>query len=403
MGAQDKRILIVGAGIAGPTLAYWLVRRGFHVTLAERSPVFRDGGYMIDFWGVGYDVAERMHLIAPMRAAGYDIDELRFVNAAGHRTSSIGGPAFRDALGGRFFSILRGDLARVIFESVASDVETIFGDGVVGVAHGTSGADVTFESGAQRSFSLVVGADGVHSAVRRAIFGTEEQFERYLGFWCASFAADSYPRRDEGAYVSYAEPGRQVSRYALRGGGAAFLFVFAEPSGFSIDARDLAAQKELLRSRFGADGWEDAEILDRLDSVETLYFDAVKQIRIPQWRRGCVLLVGDAAYCPSLLSGEGSGFAMAGAYLLAGELARAAGDFRKASAAYESRFRPFVVGKQKSAARLAGQFAPRSRLALRARDVAMHLLSLPRIGHAFVRRMMADDIELPDYDVAATH
>ena len=394
---HDKQILIVGAGIAGPSLAYWLVRRGFEVTLAERSPVFRTGGYMIDFWGLGYDVAERMHLIAPMRAAGYEIEELRFVNAAGRRTSSIGGRAFRDALGDRFFSILRGDLARVIFDRVASEVETIFGDGVVAVAHGASSADVTFDSGRQRSFHLVVGADGLHSTVRGAIFGAEERFEQYLGYHCASFAVDSYPYRDEGVYVSYAEPGRQVSRYALRGGGAAFLFVFAEPSKLSIDSHDVVAQKAFLRARFGRDGWECSQILERLDCVDELYFDGVKQIRMPQWRRGRVALVGDAAYCPSLLAGEGSGLAMAGAYLLAAELARVAGDYRQACAAYESRFRSFIRDKQKSAARFAGQFAPGTRLGLRLRDCAIRLMSLPKLGPVLLRRVMRDDLDLPDY------
>lgn len=388
-------MLISGAGIAGPALAFWLRRYEFEPTLIERAPRFRDAGYMIDVWGVGYDLLERMGLLGAARARGYAFERLAFVDDHGRRVSGFDADVFRRALGGRFFSIPRGDLARVIFDTVESEVETLYSTSIERVQERDHGVEVELSGGRSRRFDVVVGADGLRSRVRERVFGPLERFERYLGYWAASFVASGYPHREEGTYLSYARPGRQISRYALRGERSAFLLVFVQDVPLDIAPHDVAAQKRVLRERFGADGWECPEILERLDGADDLYFDAVSQIRSPTWSSGRVALVGDAAYCPSLLAGSGAAFAMLGAYVLAGELKRAGGDPAAAFPAYERRLRPFIEDQQRSAARFASSFTPRTALGLSFRNAVLNLMRIGPLGAWYARRAFSSRFELP--------
>ena len=254
-----------------------------------------------------------MGLIAALRSAGYIMDRIEFVAENGSPRSALGGDTFRRTLGDRFLSIPRGDLANAIYRTIEHDVETIFGDSIVGIGHDADRAEVTFERGRSRSFDLVIGADGLHSAVRTAMFGPREQFERYLGYHAASFLTPDYPRRTEHTYLSYAAPGRQISRYSLRGGLTAFLLVFQTEARAgslrTIWPRKSNSCGKLLHASHGLSGLRSRE---RLDACDELYFDAVSQIQLPFWSQGRSALVGDAAYCPSLLAGEGSAFAMGG-------------------------------------------------------------------------------------------
>lgn len=394
---RRKSVLISGAGIAGPALAYWLRHRGFEPVLIERAAQFREGGYMIDFWGLGYDVAERMKLIPQLRDAGYLIDHVKFVDEQGRTRSTLDAKAIRRAVGDRFFSLPRGDLARAIFDTVADNIETIFGDGITAIHEDPDGLDVPFEQGPARRFDLVVGCDGLHSAVRQVAWGQEKEFEKYLGYYCASFITANYPHREEQAYTSYAEPGRQISRYALRGGRTAFLFIFASEQLLS-QSPGLADAKAILCDTFKHDRWiEVPEILKRLETCDDLYLDSVSQTRMPSWSTGRVVLLGDAAYCPSLLAGEGAGFALAGAYLLAGELQRANGDHVLAYRAYEQRFRSFIERKQRSAQQFATSFTPKTRLGLFVRDLVLRLTAFSPVNNWLMRRFVMDRFELPDY------
>jgi 2-polyprenyl-6-methoxyphenol hydroxylase-like FAD-dependent oxidoreductase len=390
-------ILVSGAGIAGATIAYWLLRRGFAPILIERAPRFRKGGYMIDFWAVGFDVAERMGLIPGLRNAGYDIDRVAFVTEEGKPRSALGRKVLKRALGDRFLSIPRGDLANAIYLTIERDVETIFGDSIVEIRQGAEGVEVRFERGSPRAVALVVGADGLNSAVRGAVFGPREKYERYLGYYVASFLTSCYPKRDEHTYLSYAAPGCQISRYALREDRTAFLFVFASHNRIADSARDLASQKQILRDRFSREPWiEWPEIERRLDACDDLYFDAVSQIILPCWSHDRTALVGDAAYCPSLLAGEGAAFAMAGAYILAAELERARGDYARAFVEYEQRFRPFIERKQKQARGIAASFAPRTSFGLFVRDQLIRLTAIPVVGDFLMRRFLGDRFVLTD-------
>jgi 2-polyprenyl-6-methoxyphenol hydroxylase-like FAD-dependent oxidoreductase len=352
---------------------------------------------MIDFWGVGFDVAERMDLLPALRQVGYFIKNVRFVDEHG-RTRSEMRDVFQRALGDRFVSLPRGDLARAIFDTVAGEIEVLFGESVTAINEDSLGVNVSFEHAAPRRFDLVAGCDGLHSAVRATVFGPKNQFERYLGYYSASFLADDYPLREERTYLSYAAPGRQISRYALRGNRTAFFFVFARDQPLGRRPGEAEA-KQLLSDTFARDQWvEIPAILERLEKCDELYFDSVSQIRMPRWSRGRTVLLGDAAYCPSLLAGEGAAFAMAGAYILAGELKRAGGDHTRAFPAYEDRFRTFIERKQRTAEQFAGSFAPKTRFGLFVRDLILRASVFPPIENWLMRQFVADPFELPSYE-----
>jgi 2-polyprenyl-6-methoxyphenol hydroxylase-like FAD-dependent oxidoreductase len=397
MAAENtKRVLVCGAGIGGPTLAYWLKLYGYQPTLIEIAPSLREGGYMIDFWGVGYDVAERMGLIPRLRSVGYQIDELLLRDAKGQRITGVDTHTLRKTLGGRFFSILRGDLASEIYRTVDGKIEAIFGDTITAIAQDSDQVHVTFKHAAPRNFDLVIGADGLHSAVRRIGFN-DDGAESFLGYYAASFAIDGYPHRDVGAYVTYTAPRRQVARYALRDNRSAFFLIFARDTELAIEHHDVDAQKRVLHEVFGDGQWECPEILAALDGTDELYFDAVSQIHIPAWSQGRVALLGDAAFCPSLLAGQGSAFAMLGAYVLASEIKRADGDYKLALRCYEQRLRPFIENKQRAALRIGSWFAPKTSIGLFARNQITRMMSLPVIGDWIIKRTVADRYVLPDY------
>jgi 2-polyprenyl-6-methoxyphenol hydroxylase-like FAD-dependent oxidoreductase len=390
-------VLISGAGIAGPALAHWLKRYGFEPVLVERAPAFRDGGYMIDVWGTGYEILEHYGLLQAARERGYVFNRLKFVDEKGREVSGFGGEIFRGAFDNRFFSIPRGDLAHVLFQTIEGKVETIYGATIRALDADENGVRVELSHGEVRRFDLVIGADGLHSRVRELVFGPEPRFEKFLGYCAASFITTDYPHRDEATYVSFARPGRQISRYAMRGNRTAFLLVFAADAPPKVAPHDIAAQKRLLHEKFGNDGWECREILSRLDTADELYFDPVSQIRMPQWTRGRVGLLGDAACCPSLLAGAGSAFAMLGAYVLAGELHKAGGDHRIAFAAYEEKLSAFMRRQQDNAVRFAGSFTPKTAFGVFLRDRVLNLMNITPIGVWLTKQMLGESYPLPDY------
>ena len=395
-GCEMKSALISGAGIAGPTLAYWLSRHGFRPTLVECAPKPRAGGYVIDFWGLGYDIAERMGLLPELQACGYNVRELRFVDARGRRVGGFGVDVFRALTNGRYVSLARSDLAKSIFGKI--DCPCLFDDTITGLAQSAEGVRVSFAHGEERSFDFVIGADGLHSAVRRLIFGPERSFEKYLGYVAAAFEVGAYRPRDADVYVCHALPGRQVARFALRGERTLFLFVFACGDVSGIGPNDLSAQKRTIHAAFDGAGWECPQILAALDSCAALYFDPVSQIRMPEWSRHRVALVGDAAFCPSLLAGQGSALAMLAAYVLAGELAKSRDQPGRAFARYEARLRAFILEKQKGAEWFARSFAPRTRLGLVFRNQVTKLFGIPGLAKFAMGPSLLDRLDLPSYE-----
>jgi 2-polyprenyl-6-methoxyphenol hydroxylase-like FAD-dependent oxidoreductase len=242
---RARTVLVCGAGIAGPTVAYWLTRFGFAPTLLERAPALRSGGYVIDFWGLGYDIAEKMGLLPQLCSAGYYVKELRIVDAHGNRISGFGTKVFDELTAGRFVTIGRSDLSRLIFAAMEDDCDVMFGDGIQALDQEKDGVRVTFEGGQIRRFDLVIGADGVDSTVRRLTFGLQERYETQLGYIVAAFEVPGYRPRDEDAYVIYEQPGRQVGRFALHDDRTLFLLVLAHDIDHLSYPRAIDAQKSL--------------------------------------------------------------------------------------------------------------------------------------------------------------
>ncbi len=194
---SNKTVLIAGAGIAGPTLAFWLKAAGFEPTLIERAPALRRGGYVIDFWGLGYDIAERMGLMADIDRVGYHMREMRIVDDRGERVTGFGTEVFRELTGGRYVTLGRSDLSRLLFEKIAGTTEVIFGTEIADLQEQADGVQVRLTHAGERRFDLVIGADGLHSGVRGLAFGPQRRFEKPLGYAVAAFEAAGYRPRDE--------------------------------------------------------------------------------------------------------------------------------------------------------------------------------------------------------------
>ncbi|MDN6747790.1 MAG: FAD-binding domain [Brevibacterium sp.] len=389
------RVLIVGAGIAGSTLAYWLQRAGHEPTLLERAPALRRGGYLIDFWGTGFDVAERMGIVPRLLHEGYQLTEARDVASDGHQLASLDPQRLVAGASGRYVSILRADLATAIYDALEEGVETIFGDTVARLIEGERSVHVEFEQGGEREFDLVVGADGLHSRVRELVFGEESRFERDLGIAVAAFDVASYRPRDELVAVMHAEVGFQAIRVALQDDLTMFMLTFRHHGSVPID--DVGAQQKVVRTSLARAGWEIPAILDQLPQARTLYLDRANQIRMPSWTSGRVALIGDAAASPSLLAGQGSALAMVEAYVLATELTATPADHRRAFEAYERRLMPMLRSKQDAAKGLGTAFAPPSRLHLMLRTTMMRFMGFPPVAHLAMGRSLRDPIKLPTW------
>jgi 2-polyprenyl-6-methoxyphenol hydroxylase-like FAD-dependent oxidoreductase len=394
------KIAISGAGVAGSTLAFWLLRGGHEPTLIEAAAQLRAGGYMIDFWGVGYTIAERMGLLPQLRAAGYDLQAVRYLDSRGREAASITAETVRRELGDRFTSLPRGDLAAILFHAVDGRAEALFGESIASLDEHADGVRVALSGGAERDFDLVIGADGLHSRVRALAFGPQAEFEKPLGYYVAAFQAPGYRPRDELAYVSYGVGGRQISRFAQRGDETMFLLVFAAERLGGPEPESLAARKQILAEMFAGVAWREwPAIAAILAAAGEVYFDRVSQIAMDAWSKGRVALVGDAAASVSLVAGEGIGLGMTEAYVLAGELSLAGGEHARAYSAYERRLRVFIDGKQKSARVFASSFTPRTALGVWLRNQATRLMAIPGVPAFLIGAQMRDDLDLPEYGV----
>ncbi len=391
------KIAISGAGVAGPAFAHWMVRAGHEVTLVEAAPSFRSGGYVIDFWGLGYTIAEKMGVSEDIRKVGYQIREVRAVGADGRTQARFGVDAIRRATNDRYTTVARGDLAATIYRTVENDIETIYSDTITSIDNQPDRVSVTFKHTRQRDFDMVIGADGLHSTVRSLAFGPESWYARYLGCQVAACVIDGYRPRDDDVYITHNLAGGQVGRFAMDGDRTLVLFIFRSSAPHIPESLDSC--KALLRKQFADAGWEIPQILASLDNVDDVYLDVVSQIRMPKWSSGRVALIGDAAACVSLLAGEGTGLALAESYALAGELARAEGDLSRAFVAYESRLRRFIEGKQDGATKFISFFAARTSPGIWLRNIAMRAMNLPLVGDFVMTRSLRDDIDLPDYEL----
>ena len=387
-------VLIVGAGIAGPTLAYWLLRAGHQPTLVERARQLRRGGYLVDFWGAGFEVAARMGIAPQLHSKGYVMTEALVVGRDGRRIATIN-PTGIMGSSEHYVSIARSDLAATIYQALDGAAELILDDTVRSVDDEGDRVRVTFENGPTRNFDLVVGADGLHSQVRRLAFGPDERYERYQNIVVSVFDLPGYRPRDELVAVMHAEVGFQAVRVSLR--DDVTMVVFTVRHDGRVPLESVADQQALLRELLHDAGWETPALLEAMPQARAFYFDAVSQIQMPSWSRGRVALVGDAAACPSLLAGQGSALAMVEAYVLAAELARSNGDHEQAFGRYHATLAPFLQSKQAAARRLGLAFAPRNGLELLVRNSSMRLMGLPKMTDLVMGKSFHDAIELPAF------
>lgn len=394
---HNGAVLICGIGIAGATLAYWLSENGFEPTLIERASGLREGGSVIDLSGVGYEVAERMGLLPDFKAQEYNVQEVRFVDGRGRRVGGFDARVFRSLTGGRYVSLTRGDLAKLLYRNIERRCEVIFNDTINAIEQDERGVNVTFERARPRRFDLVIGAGGLHSVVRKLLFDSEQQFHRFLGYAAVAFEVKGYRPRDEGVYVCYAAPGKQVARFALRDDRTMFLFVFATDQAPQIDPADNRLPKELLRAKFDREEWECPNILSALDGCGDLYFDQVSQIRMNTWSLGRVALVGDAAFCPSLISGRGAALSMLAAYVLAGELSKRKERPEEAFRHYQRFLRYFIIEKQVGAEQFAVSFVPQTPFDLFLRNQFTKAFSVSLVAKLAMGETLVDRIDLPEY------
>jgi 2-polyprenyl-6-methoxyphenol hydroxylase-like FAD-dependent oxidoreductase len=339
-------VLVSGASVAGTTVAYWLARHGYSVTVVERHPGPRPGGQAIDVRGPALTVLERMQLRA---AADHRRTRMRGSSVVDRDGNELSRDTEATPTGGPIYTpdieLLRDDLVELLYEATQPKTEYLFNDSIVALQDDGNSVGVTFERAAARSFDLVIGADGLHSNVRRLVFGPEEQFIEPLGTYAAIFTVPNFLELDYWQTWHYGDA-TMAGVYSARNNTEARAMVgFIDPD-LRIDYRDTEAQFAELERRMADDGWIRPQLLGYLRSAPDFYFDEMSQIKMDRWSQGRVALVGDAGYCCSPLSGQGTSVALLGAYVLAGELAAAGDDYELGFANYHKEFHDYVKRNQ---------------------------------------------------------
>jgi 2-polyprenyl-6-methoxyphenol hydroxylase-like FAD-dependent oxidoreductase len=342
MRTPSKTALISGSSIAGPALAFWLNRHGFFTTVVERAPELRSGGQAIDVRGVALDVIERMGLLDQVRALRTRLRGMSILDIDGRE---IERSEERTLSGGRFDSgdieLFRDDLADLLYQATRDTTKYVFGDTIAAIDDRDATVHVIFASGRQQEFDLVIGADGLRSIVRRLVFGDDVAFLRHLGAHLAIFSTpNSLGLQDWQLSFGNEKGGCLV--FPTRDNAELRVFLGFATDGPDIGRLDLAAQKQWVAERCGWMGGPISTLLQGLAAAPDLYLGPIAQIHMPCWSKGRVTLVGDAAYCASPKSGQGTSLAIVGAYVLAEELAKHIDDHRSALQAYDRRMRPFV-------------------------------------------------------------
>jgi 2-polyprenyl-6-methoxyphenol hydroxylase-like FAD-dependent oxidoreductase len=390
-------VLISGASVAGPALAYWLDHYGFETTVVEIAPALRKGGYAVDFRGPTHlTVLKRMGIMDQLQALRTGGSPTRFVDETGRSLLHL--PA--EVTGGDL-EVARSDLARVLYERSNDTVEYLFGDTITGLEQSSDGVQVRFEKAPTRRFDLVIGADGMHSRVRHLEFGPQERFVRPLGYYLAGWDV----RCDwdlHGEAQAYNRPGTAI---ALVAGvhdpdRANVLGIFASKPRPETRG-DRLRQHAALEEVYGGQGWHVPALLAALPSATDAYFDAIARVDVPAWSSGRVALLGDAA-CGATFGGMGTGTAIVAAYVLAGELAQAGGDHAAAFDRYERIVRPYATRCQKGGRSAAKLLAPGSRTTLYLRNLFLGSRSGSRLALREATKP-AHGLSLPEYPSRITH
>jgi 2-polyprenyl-6-methoxyphenol hydroxylase-like FAD-dependent oxidoreductase len=387
---DSRTALISGAGITGLTLAYWLCRHGWRPTIVEQAPGPRAGGYGIDFAGSGWDVAERMGIVPELRRRANRLSWISLKDDLGGTIARTPTASFFRAFDDRLVQIMRPELEAVLGEALDNRVTIRYATSIQRLEQAPEHVVAQFQDGSSAAYDIVVGADGVHSNVRRMIFGDPAPFRVNLGYAFATFPVPALGELVDSATI-YLEPGRQAMTYPDSRGGAVALLVYRAAEGALLPPG--GGKADLLRRYHGA-GWLVPTMIESIGEDTPLYMDSTTQIHMPHWSEGRVVLAGDAAHCLTLISGQGASTAMGGAYILAEELG-ARSDHQAAFAAYERRVRPYVAVQQRRARRLAGAFVPGSTFGVQLSRALLRLLLTPLLAPVIGKRFGIDSLLRP--------
>ncbi|MCW9133694.1 FAD-dependent monooxygenase [Bacillus paramycoides] len=396
---QAIRVLISGASITGPALAYWLHRFGFDVTVIERAPALRSGGYAVDIRGAAVTVLRRMGILDQVRAADTSMNGVYFVNSKGEIEGQLSEASLANQQG-LDIEIMRDDLSSILYDLTKDSIEYIWGDSITAIQETEAGVEVQFIHEKPQTFDLVIGADGLHSNVRSLTFGDEAQFKRTLGCYISIFTLENYLNLDNRVLL-YTMPGKTVGMYSARDNTEAKGMFLFQSEALEYDRYDEESQKKLVENAFvGYTDWEISRILKSMKEATDFYFDEICQIHMSTWSKGRITLVGDAAYGPSPLSGQGTSLALVGAYVLAGELKTTHGDYSRAYVTYEQEMRKFVEKNQKIGKLAAGSMVGKSSFKIFLRNLMLRVPNLMVVQFKMISKMVAkaaNGIELKDY------
>ena len=353
---ERLEVLISGAGIGGCTLAHWLTRNGHSVTVVERSGALRSSGSPVDVRGPAVDVAERMNIAARLREASIRLKGMTLLDSGGRRIARVDIAALRSSIVPKDMELARGDLARILYEASANDADYIFHDSIKALTPDEMGVDVAFEHSRPRRFDFVIGADGLHSIVRRLAFGADPEFVRHAGLYAATIPLPGSNGKGEMFVLN--TPGKLAALHPCQGVPLAY-FIFWHPEIPEFDYTDLDQHKRILEKTFAGIGWRVPEFLDAARVAHDMYFDSVARVDVAKWARGRIALLGDASSCVSLF-GDGSTLAIAGAYQLAKALKESPTDPQGAFGRYQAVHSKLVASKQKNLISTAARIVPRT-------------------------------------------
>ncbi|MET7463727.1 FAD-dependent monooxygenase [Nonomuraea sp. NPDC005501] len=396
-----RNVLISGGSIAGLSLAYWLRRYGFAVTVVERAPAPRPGGHAVDLRGVAKQVAERMGIMRQIRQARVHEEGMAYVDARGTVKATMPATLFDGEGAVAEIEILRGDLTDILYAAAGPHVEYLFDDSIASLTERHEGVHVTFERAPARVFDIVVGADGLHSTVRRLAMGPEERFVKYLGAYNAYFTIPTGGLNLGPWFLVHTMPGAKLAAIRPDGPDTAKAMFSFKTDPLTYDRHDIQQQKRILAEKFAGGTWHTPRLIDAVWQAPDFFFDSVSQVHADRWSTGRTVLLGDAGYCGSPLSGNGTAMAVVGAYVLAGELAAAGGDHVAAFDRYETLMRPYVKECQQLPPGGVNGFLPGSRLAIGVQRTMIKMMTsgpLAKLGAKATQK--ASSITLKDYQAA---
>ena len=388
---DDRSALVVGAGIAGLTAAWHLASYGWRVTVLEQAPALRSSGYMMSLSGPGYDVTRAMGLLPALQAHHTPIDQSVCMDRDGRELWQLSYPEALNVL--EWITLSRSDLVRELYAACGSDVDVRFGTTVTELTQVANGCSVTLSTGETMLVDIVIGADGVHSPTRRMLFG-DASFTESLGYRCSALLLpDAFGLGHN--FMSYAEPGRVTEFYTLSDGVVACLFVWRDPDTRHVRTED---SLDVLRQAYAGAHPLVQEAIDGGATGEPVYFDNLELVDLPRWSEGRCVLIGDAAHCLTLVSGQGASLAIASAWKLAKALQ--SNDVASALASHEAILRPLIARLQVRSRRIAKGYVPKTRWGFFVRNLVMRNIPAQWLGKYLVRSVQSEVADLMESNEA---